>query len=92
MANEMFEIMTRQVTAQMPRDELEQHIVEFIKGHNMCVMATSKDDVPRATAIEYFPVGTTIYMVGDPGTKIEHMKANPQASISIRRRLLPHLG
>ena len=31
MANEMFEIMTRQVTAQMPRDELEQHIVEFIK-------------------------------------------------------------
>jgi nitroimidazol reductase NimA-like FMN-containing flavoprotein (pyridoxamine 5'-phosphate oxidase superfamily) len=79
----MFEIMTRQVTAQMPRDELEQHIVEFIKGHNMCVMATSKDDVPRATAIEYFPVGTTVYMVGDPGTKIEHMKANPQASISI---------
>lgn len=83
MGNEMLEIMLKKVTARMPRDELEQHIIEFIKSHNMCVMATAKDDVPRATAIEYFPVGTTLYMVGDPGTKIEHMKANPQVSICI---------
>jgi len=83
MGNELFELMVKQVTTPMPRGELEQHIIEFIKSHNMCVMATSKGDVPRATAIEYFPVGTTIYMVGDPGTKIEHMKANPQVSISI---------
>jgi len=83
MGNEMLELMTRRVTAKMPRDELEQHIIEFIKSHNMCVMATAKDNVPRATAIEYFSVGTTLYMVGDPGTKIEHMKANPQVSISI---------
>jgi nitroimidazol reductase NimA-like FMN-containing flavoprotein (pyridoxamine 5'-phosphate oxidase superfamily) len=83
MGNEMLEIMLKKVTARMPRDELEQHIIEFIKSHNMCVMATAKDNVPRATAIEYFSVGTTIYVVGDPGTKIEHMKANPQVSISI---------
>ena len=83
MGNEMLELMLKKVTAPMPRDELEQHIIEFLKSHNMCVMATAKDDVPRATAIEYFSVGTTIYMVGDPGTKIEHMKANPQVSICI---------
>ena len=83
MGNEMLEIMLKKVTARMPREELEQYIIEFIKSHNMCVMATAKDNVPRATAIEYFSVGTTIYMVGDPGTKIEHIKANPQVSISI---------
>ena len=83
MGNEMLEIMLKKVTARMPRDELEQHIIEFIESHNMCVMATAKDNAPRATAIEYFPVGTTLYMVGDPGTKIEHMKANPQVSICI---------
>ena len=83
MGNELLELMLKKVTAPMPRDELEQHIIEFIKSHNMCVMATAKDNVPRATPIEYFSVGTTLYMVGDPGTKIEHMKANPQVSIAI---------
>lgn len=83
MGNEMLELMLKEVKAQMPRNELEQHIIEFIKSHNMCVMATAKDNVPRATPIEYYSVGTTLYMVGDPGTKIEHMKANPQVSICI---------
>jgi general stress protein 26 len=89
MGNDLFELMVKKVTTPIPREELEQHIIEFIKSHNMCVMATSKGDVPRATAIEYFSVGTTIYMVGDPGTKIEHIKANPQVSISIHD---PHTG
>jgi general stress protein 26 len=89
MGNELLELILKKVTAPMPRDELEQHIIDFLKSHNMCVMATAKDDVPRATAIEYFSVGTTIYMVGDPGTKIEHMKANPQVSISIHN---PYTG
>ena len=83
MANEVLELMIRPVKAKMPREELEKRIIEFLKSHNMCVMATAKNSVPRATPIEYFPVGTTLYMVGDPGTKIEHMKANPQVSVCI---------
>jgi general stress protein 26 len=83
MANEMLEIMMRNVKGKMPREELEEHITEFLKSHTMCVLATAKGNVPRATPIEYKSVGTTLYLVGDPGTKIEHMKANPQVSVCI---------
>lgn len=81
--DDMVELLRKRVTKQMPRDELEQHISEFLVSHNMCVLATSKDDVPRATPIEYHSKGTILYMVGDPSTKIRNIRANPQVSIGI---------
>lgn len=68
----------------MPRDQLEQHLVEFIKSHNVCVLATSKDDIPRATPVTYYSEGTTLYILGDRGTtKLNNLSANPRISIGI---------
>ena len=71
----------------MPRDELEQYIIEFIKSHNVCVLATAKDNVPRATPLEYEAEGTTLYIMADPGNKMENIKANPQVSAAIHNPL-----
>lgn len=67
----------------MPRDMLEGHITEFIKSHNVCVLATAKDNIPRATPLEYEAEGTTLYINAGPGRKIESIKANPQVSAGI---------
>ena len=81
--NEMREQIIK-MNKKMPRDQLEQHIVEFIKSHNVCVLATtSKDNIPRATPIWYNSEGTTIYIFSDPGTKLDNIRANPRVSIGI---------
>ena len=67
----------------MPREQLEQHLIEFIKSHNVCVLATAKDNIPRATPLEYEAEGTTLYIMADAGRKIENIKANPQVSAGI---------
>jgi uncharacterized pyridoxamine 5'-phosphate oxidase family protein len=73
----------------MPTKVLEERIVEFFKEQNMCVLATCGDGLPRATPIEYHSKGITIYFVGEPGTKLENMKKNPNVSIGI---FLPYIG
>ncbi|MFC1906747.1 pyridoxamine 5'-phosphate oxidase family protein [Chloroflexota bacterium] len=67
----------------MPRDQLEQHIMEFIKSHNACVLATAQDNIPRATPLEYEAEGTDLYINLGPGRKIENIKANPLVSVGI---------
>ena len=67
----------------MPRDQLEKHLIEFIKSHNVCVVATAKDNIPRATTLEYEAEGTTLYIMADQGRKLENMRANPQISAAI---------
>jgi nitroimidazol reductase NimA-like FMN-containing flavoprotein (pyridoxamine 5'-phosphate oxidase superfamily) len=73
----------------MPTKVLEKRIIEFLKEQNMCVLATCGDGLPRATPIEYHSIGITIYFVGEPGTKLENMKKNPNVSIGI---FLPYTG
>jgi nitroimidazol reductase NimA-like FMN-containing flavoprotein (pyridoxamine 5'-phosphate oxidase superfamily) len=73
----------------MPTKVLEERIIEFLKEQNMCVLATCGDGLPRATPIEYHSKGITIYFVGEPGTKLENMKKNPNLSIGI---FLPYTG
>jgi len=73
----------------MPPNELEKRFIEFLKEQNMCVLATCSNDVPRATPIEYHSKGTTMYFVGEPGTKLKNIKNNPNVSIGI---FLPYIG
>jgi uncharacterized protein YhbP (UPF0306 family) len=77
------------VKKSMPTQVLEERIIEFLKEQNMCVLATCGDGLPRATPIEYHSKGITIYFVGEPGTKLENMKKNPNVSIGI---FLPYIG
>jgi len=77
------------VKKSIPTKVLEERITEFLKEQNMCVLATCGDGLPRATPIEYHSKGITIYFVGEPGTKLENMKKNPNVSIGI---FLPYTG
>jgi len=72
------------VDRRMPREQLERHLIEFIKSHKVCVLSTSKDDVPRATPVTYYAQGTTLYILGDAGTtKLKNLRANPRVSVGI---------
>lgn len=81
--NDRRALSQRKATKQMSRDELERRIAVFLKNHNMCVLATTKDNVPRATPLPYWSDGTTLYMGADIGTKRENIKANPKVSVGI---------
>lgn len=67
----------------MSRAKLEKYIVDFIKSHNVCVLATCKDNIPRATSLEYVADGTTLYIHVGAGRKTENAKANPLVSAGI---------
>ncbi|MGD0451855.1 MAG: pyridoxamine 5'-phosphate oxidase family protein [Candidatus Bathyarchaeia archaeon] len=73
----------------MPTEKLENHIIQFLKEQNMCVLATCSDGVPRATPIEYHSKGITMYFVGEPGAKMKNIANNPNVSIGI---FLPYTG
>ena len=86
--SDMMALVQAKVTKQMSKDELERRIAVFIKSHNMCVLCTAKDNIPRATPIEYWADGTTLYITADPGTKRENIKANPRVSVGIHDLLI----
>lgn len=67
----------------MPEPELEAYMTDFLKQNNMCVLATCKGDVPRATPIEYRSKGLTLYLAGEIGEKLKNIAYNPNVSIGI---------
>ena len=77
------ELRSKNITKQLPADELKQRIADFLKSQNVCVLSTSKGDIPRATPLEYYSEGTIIYILAGQGTKTENIKANPRVSIGI---------
>lgn len=54
------------------------------------VLATSYDDEPRATPLEFFHEGLTIYIFGEPGGKIANIKRNPKVCAAIYQQPLDH--
>ena len=69
--------------------DLEKRIIQFLDKQNMCVIATCSDNVPRATPVEYRSKGIIVYFVGEPGTKLENIKKNPNVSLGV---FLPYIG
>jgi len=63
--------------------ELEHLIINFMKTQGMCVLATCSDNVPRASAVEFFPAGTTIYILTEGGRKIDNIAMNKNFSVAI---------
>ena len=51
-----------------------------IKHGKALVLATAYRDTPRATAVEFFNEGLTIYIFGEPGRKIANIKKNKKVS------------
>ena len=54
------------------------------------VLATSSNDAPRATPLEFFHEGLTIYIFGAPGKKIANIKRNPRVSAAIYQQPMVH--
>lgn len=67
----------------LSRGVLERMIVEFMDTQGMCVLATCSSGEPRASAVEFFPEGTTIYVLTEGGRKIANIERNPRVSVAI---------
>ncbi|OGM02207.1 hypothetical protein A3K72_00885 [Candidatus Woesearchaeota archaeon RBG_13_36_6] len=64
--------------------ELKQKIEQFIKNKNVCVIATCSENKPRASTVNYVPVGFTLYVVtSSKSTKYKNIKENPNISVAI---------
>ncbi len=57
---------------------------------NALVLATNFKNKPRATVLEFFNVGLTIYIIGEPGGKIANIKRNPNVSAVVYEQPLDH--
>jgi nitroimidazol reductase NimA-like FMN-containing flavoprotein (pyridoxamine 5'-phosphate oxidase superfamily) len=89
MSTELAQLVAKKYTAKLPDDELKERICNFLKEQTMCTLATCKEDVPRATPLEYFSEVTTLYIAPDPGTKIVNIAANPRISVGIFNEVNP---
>ncbi len=57
---------------------------------NALVLATCANNKPRATTLEFFNEGLTIYILGEPGGKIANIKRNPVVSAVVYEQPLKH--
>jgi len=57
---------------------------------NALVLATSYEDEPRATPLEFFHEGLTLFIFGEPGGKIANIKRNPRVCAAIYEQPLDH--
>ena len=67
----------------LAREELERLVTEFMDTQGMCVLATCSGGWPRASAVEFFPDGTTLYVLTEGGRKIENLEKNQKVSVAI---------
>ena len=71
------------ITRQLPRVEMERRISTFLGQGNVCVLATCRDNEPRATPIEYYSKALTIFIAASRGTKLPNIENNPRVSVAI---------
>jgi len=61
-----------------------------IRHRNALVLATCANNHPRATVLEFFNEGMTIYIFGEPGGKIANIKRNELVSAVVYEQPLDH--
>jgi general stress protein 26 len=64
-------------------EEFEKVVVDYLNSHNVLHLATSKNDEPRSTPLEYFNNGLTVFISSEGGGKFANLKVNPKISYSI---------
>ncbi len=64
-------------------EEFEHIIGEYLDRHNVLHLATSRNNQPRCTTLEYFNNGLTVYILSEGGVKIGNIKENPAVSYTI---------
>jgi general stress protein 26 len=87
---ELGDLVAKKLSAKLPADKLKERIAILFKEQTMCTIATaSSDGQPRATPLECFADGMTLYIFADPGKKIANLKVNPKVSISVCNQIKP---
>jgi len=89
MSTELGRLVAKRYTAKLPDDKLRERICNFFKEQAMCTLATCKENIPRATPLECFADGLTLYISADPGTKVENVKANQMVAIAMCNQIHP---
>jgi general stress protein 26 len=72
----------------LSRPHLQRLITEFLQTQIMCVLATCGEKEPRASAVEFFPDGLTLYILTEGGRKIDNLKKNPRVSVAVYTQFL----
>jgi general stress protein 26 len=87
---EFGDLIAKKLSAKLSEDKLKERIATLFKEQTMCTIATaSSDGQPRATPLECFADGLTLYIFADPGTKIANIQVNPKVSISVCNQITP---
>jgi general stress protein 26 len=87
---EFGDLIAKKLSAKLSEDKLKERIATLFKEQTMCTIATaSSDGQPRATPLECFADGMTLYIFADPGAKIANIKVNPKVSISVCNQINP---
>jgi general stress protein 26 len=87
---ELGNLIAKNLSAKLPEDKLKERVATLFKEQTMCTIATaSSDGQPRATPLECFADGMTLYIFADPGKKIANLKVNPKVSISVCNQIKP---
>ncbi|HET6514712.1 MAG TPA: pyridoxamine 5'-phosphate oxidase family protein [Thermodesulfovibrionales bacterium] len=68
---------------ELSRHYIEKLIIKLLEECRLCVVATCSDNIPRASTVEFFPMGTTLYILTEGGMKIDNIKRNPRVSIAL---------
>jgi len=69
---------------QLPRERLEERIVNLLSSQNMCVLATTGPGGPLATPVRYFHLNFAVIFIAAPRSpKVRNIAADPRVSVGI---------
>ena len=61
----------------------ERGLKKFLKRNTLLHLATSRNDVPRCTPLEYRLHGTTLYILSEGGGKFSNLRVNKKISFGV---------
>ncbi|MFK4085421.1 pyridoxamine 5'-phosphate oxidase family protein [Kribbella sp. NPDC020789] len=78
-------------TGVLPREELEERILNLLSTHNLAVVATvNRDGSPSATPVRYYSLGFEIFYTSwDDSVKSRNLRRDPRVSAGI---VAPYVG
>ncbi len=64
-------------------ESFEKDLLDFLKRNHVLHLSTCKDNVPRATPLEYRLIGFSFCILSAGGVKFDNIKSNANISFSI---------
>jgi uncharacterized protein YhbP (UPF0306 family) len=75
------------MTKEMPKEQLETEIRQFLNQRKILVLCTASNNIPRATPMDFYmeksETNFNIYVGPAPGRKVKNIEENPIVSIGI---------